>query len=258
MPINAVSSHVHKYPVTSGQELFSQNTTKSPEYQNIFQCIRKSARSVAADTEILFEGDDIKSVVWVLEGWLAESKVMDDGRRQLIDIVLPFDIVMSKNADGFTSPYGLTALTDCVIAPYPYADFLRQREMCGDFDLLIKTLRAAADARQGEVMLRLGQGTACERVAYILLELFVRLEAIGQIRDGAFALPITQKDIGDFAGLTSVHVCRMFRKLAKEGAIENLDHEIIVRDIDKLAEISKTDYHYLKEAVLPPVDLKIG
>lgn len=213
--------------------------------------VRKHARPVAAGTEIMFEGDPVYAVTWVLKGWVGLSKILDDGRRQLIDLVLPVDLVVATTADGSSSPYGITALTDAVTAPYSMARLARQRAEFQALGRIIDRLTAAAATRQAERMLRLGQGTACERVAHALLEVFLRLEAIGQTTGCRFKLPITQRDFGDLTGLTSVHVCRTLRRLMRDGLIDYLGQEITIRNIDRLAKIAKADIDAFREEIIP-------
>jgi CRP-like cAMP-binding protein len=213
--------------------------------------VRKHARPVPAGTEIMFEGDRVCSVTWVLKGWVGLSKILDDGRRQLIDVVLPVDLVVATTANGFSSPYGITALTDAVTAPCSLARLVRQRTEFEALGRIIDRLTAAALARQAERMLRLGQGTACERVAHALLEVFLRLEAIDQTAGSRFRLPVTQRDFGDLTGLTSVHVCRTLRRLMRDGVIDYVGQEITIRDIDRLAKIARVDMDAFREEIIP-------
>ncbi len=199
----------------------------------------------------MFQGDRVHSVTWVLRGWVGLSKILDDGRRQIIDVILPVDLISATAADGSSSPYGVTALTDGVSASYSIARLARQKMEFAPLGDIVDRLSAAAVARQAERMLRLGQGTACERVAHTLLELYLRLEAIGQTAGHRFRLPVTQREFGDFTGLTSVHVCRTLRRLMRDGLIGYLGQEITIKDIAGLARVGRTDVDALRKEIIP-------
>ncbi|MBB4285689.1 Crp/Fnr family transcriptional regulator [Roseospira goensis] len=209
-------------------------------------------RRVPAGTELRFEGDPADSVLWVLTGWVALSKSLDDGRRQILDLVLPVDLIQAVAADGATSSCRITALTETVIAACAWPAFARRLAATAALRELVDRLAAAAAARQTERMLRLGQGTAYERVAHVLLELFVRLEAAHQTAETAFPLPITQTELGDLTGLTSVHVCRTLRRLARNGVIRHPDHAIVIRDVAELCRISRLSLDQFRTQILPP------
>lgn len=213
--------------------------------------IRKHARPVSAGAEIMFEGDRVHSVIWVLRGWLGLSKILEDGRRQIIDLVMPVDLVAATAADGGSSPYGVTALTNGVVASYPLSCFSRQKAEFAPLRNIVDSLTAAAAARQAERMLRLGQGNAYERVAHALLEIFLRLEATGQTWGGTFRMPITQREFGDFTGLTSVHVCRTLRRLMRDGLIGYLGQEVTIHDLPALAQVGRTDIEALRGEIIP-------
>ncbi|MFP3942994.1 MAG: Crp/Fnr family transcriptional regulator [Alphaproteobacteria bacterium] len=215
--------------------------------------IRKHARPVSAGAELMFEGDRVHSVTWVLKGWVGLSKILDDGRRQIIDVILPVDLIAATAANGRCAPYGVTALTDGVMASYSISRLTRQRLEFAPLGDIATRLAAAAAARQSERMLRLGQGNAYERVAHTLLEMFLRLEAIGQTSGNAFRLPMTQREFGDLTGLTSVHVCRTLRRLMHEGMIDYLGQEITIRDMAGLARMGRTDIEALREQIIPAV-----
>ena len=230
--------------------MFSHHT-KYTAKDDILATVRKHARPVSAGTELMFEGDRVHSVTWVLRGWVGLSKILDDGRRQIIDLVVPVDLVVATAANGASSPYGVTALTDGVTASYSMARLARQRLEFEPLGRIIDLLSAAANARQAERMLRLGQGTACERVAHTLLEILLRLEASGESTGGTFRLPITQREFGDLTGLTSVHVCRTLRRLMRDGLIDYLGQEITIRDVAGLARTGRLDLDTFRDEIIP-------
>ena len=114
-------------------------------------------------------------------------------------------------------------------------------------------MAAGARARISERMLRLGKGNAEKRVAYALLELWTRLHGSGPAVTDSFYIPMRQQQLGDFVGLSSVHVCRTLRRLVRQNMISMKDHmEIKIIDIAQLSRIADVDLGSLSRKILPP------
>ena len=197
-------------------------------------------RAFPAHSTILNEEDQTGDVYVVCEGWLNTSKTLSDGQTQIIDILLPCDVVYPHSADQTRSSVSLNALTDVKLAIIPKPRWQAMVEAKPEFGRIIDLTRAAEMARVSERLLRLGKGTAQTRVAYALLELSVRLRALGETENGTFHIPLTQQDIGDFIGLSSVHVCRTMRRFIRNGIIETSDHtDVRILDVNRLSEIAE-------------------
>ncbi|MGB5558646.1 MAG: Crp/Fnr family transcriptional regulator [Paracoccaceae bacterium] len=214
--------------------------------------IRKNAHSFAAGTALTFEGDDVATVLCVLKGWLSLSKSLSDGQTQIIDFALSGDIVSPVSADGHTSVLQVEAATDAVVAILTEAEWARLKREWPAIATVSAQLSAAAQARISERMLRLGRGSAPNRIAYSLLELCVRLRSIGQSTNQTFHLPLTQEQLGEFSGLSSVHVCRTLRRMVRNEVIVMEDHmDIHINDLDALAEIAGIDFERLATEITP-------
>jgi len=210
------------------------------------------ARHVCAGREITIEGDRCDRALWVLEGWVGLTKMLGDGRFQFVDILLPVDVVAGGDGDG-TAPFGVTALTDTVVAALSEAELAQAWRRDGDVPPLLARLAAAATARQAERILRLGKGTAYERISHTLLELYVRLEAIGVARDHGFDLPLTQAQLGDLTGISTVHVCRTLQCLVRDGVIAVDQRRIVIHSPRALADSCLIDLDRFRRQIAPPV-----
>jgi CRP-like cAMP-binding protein len=92
---------------------------------------------------------------------------------------------------------------------------------------------------------QLGRSGSEKRIAHLFCELYTRLEMVGLTIDGTFALPLTQHDLAEAAGLTAVHVNRVLRDL-REGGVPFLKSKTAhVLDFAKLAKIAEFDPAYL-------------
>ncbi len=179
------------------------------------------ASEVAAGAELYSEGDVLRKPAALLSGWACRLRVLADGRRQIFDFLLPGDLFgygAAGNRIAFTSALTLTAVrvasVDCLL------------EMAGEPDRFPGLSRAfvAARARQDVFLLnhvvRLGQQTAYERLAHLLVELSHRLGEIGHETGTFVPMPLTQEMMGDALGLSAVHVNRTLKQLRRERLIE--------------------------------------
>ena len=210
------------------------------------------SRPFKAGSNLLLEGDESKSIFYVIEGWLALSKSLEDGQTQIIDFALPGDIFDPSSADGITSPVSVEALTDGSVAVIPFARWEDITQGSSDLRRIAHSIDAAEQARRAERMLRLGKGTAEMRVAYALLEFCVRLGSLCDTDHPVFHVPITQKQLGDFVGLSSVHVCRTMRRMTRNRIIEMTDHmDIRILDSQSLVELAGVDQETLRREIMP-------
>lgn len=205
-----------------------------------------------AERNLVWEGDECGSILYVIEGWLALYKSLPDGGVQIIDFALPGDLVDPSGADGVTASLTVQAFTDGAVAALPYRLWERMLHESRHLYALVHHLDTARGARRAERMLRVGKGAAEMRVAYALLEFCIRIDAIMDENTPNFHIPITQQQLGDFIGLSSVHVCRTMRRMNRNGIIEMSDHMLIrVLDLKALSAIAGVDWHELKRDILP-------
>ncbi len=215
--------------------------------------LRKHAQATAAGRDVVHEGDAVASIIWVMKGWVGGTKLLSDGRRQIVDITAPVDMIEYMGADDTVAVNDVTALTDAVVAVYPKAHLDQQCEEFPELGQIVERLRAAVRARHAQRILFLGRGDARERVAGALVELCVLADrgAASSRGTSGVHLPLRQKDIGDLIGLTAVHVCRTLRKLSRSGLVETSDHGIVVRDVGLLADICEIDLEQYTESITP-------
>lgn len=209
-------------------------------------------RGVARGTRLRREGDESQARFYVAKGWLAVSKSLEDGEHQILDFILPGETYDPTAADGRTSFAEVEALCDAVVMTIDRAAWARLLRDHPDLWEAESRRDIAAHARQSERMLRLGKSSAEIRVAYALIELCLRLSACGKTADCTFHVPLGQQQLGDFIGLSSVHVCRTLRRLARQGIITTGDHmDITIHDVAALADLAGVDLAALRAEIIP-------
>lgn len=190
-------------------------------------------RAVEAGTELIGQGELVTSYSNVLNGVVKLSKIMADGRQQIVGLQFAPDF-MGRPFLG-ESLMTAEAATDTELCVLPRR--LLERMISDSAELGAKLHRQALmeldEAR--DWMLTLGRKSAREKVASLLVLIATHTEP-DQSRDCAFDLPLSRADIADFLGLTIETVSRQMTKLRKDGIIhiENNRH-VIVPDFDRLA-----------------------
>jgi CRP/FNR family transcriptional regulator, anaerobic regulatory protein len=200
---------------------------------------RRLIRKIEPGAALLDQGARSDNVYVLLEGWAFCYKVLEDGRRQILDLVLPGSIL------GFNSHeqahHGVDAKTACRVAVINRQAFnlelLKSPALC----LKCANLFASAGSRALERLSRVGRLSAVERVAGLLVELAKRLHAVEDSRQGALKLMLTQCEIADMLGLAKETVCRALMNLRRRGVIDLHAGVLAIHDFDGLLEASGDD-----------------
>lgn len=180
--------------------------------------------SVFARQELLHEGEAICRSSLMVTGWAARTRCLEDGRRQIINFVLPGDLV---GFTGLVRPLAsstVIAITDVTLCPLPDPSL---SPCLGD---AYAVSRALDEAHLLGQITRLGRLSAQERIQDLLLELLERLEMAGLARDGRYRIPLTQEMLADTLGLTPVHVNRMLQQARQAGELSWHGGELVLHD----------------------------
>jgi CRP-like cAMP-binding protein len=186
----------------------------------------------------------------MLSGYSIRSKVLASGNRQIVSIHMKGEMVDLQNSMLEVADHSVQMLTAGKVAMIPRGEIIRltlERPTVTQA-MWIDTLVDASIFR--EWVANVGRRDARTRVAHLLCEFSVRLRVAGLGEDTHYDLPMTQEQLADATGLTSVHINRTLKALEKEGLIERPNpRAIYIGDWRKLAEIGDFDTNYLH---LPP------
>lgn len=208
-------------------------------------------RSVPAERLLELANDPSEVVYFVLNGWLVVSKSTHDGHRQIIDFVLPGETFDPAAADAIKAATDVATLTDATLSLIPRRDWRALLTDHADLQETNRRRRAGSYARIAERLLRLGHSKADGRIAYAICELCLRSSDLGLVDGSDFHLPLTQQVLGDFVGLSHVHVSRTFRRLKAWGVLDTADHmDILIHDVARLAAIAEIDIADLRKEIL--------
>jgi CRP-like cAMP-binding protein len=191
------------------------------------------------------QGSANQTCCLLIEGYACRHKVTSEGDRQIVSFHLRGDIVDLEQAFLRVADHHVQALTEAVIATVPAAELrslVRERPAIGDA-LWRATFIDASVVR--EWVLNVGRRDAKSRIAHIICEFVARAEAVGLGSAEGFELPMTQEQLADAAGLTSVHVNRSLRALTEKGLIARTGRRMRIADWDRMCRFAGFDQAYL-------------
>src|SRR5947209_2517637 len=187
-------------------------------------------RSLDAGSYLVREGDLPASCCVLVSGYAVRQKVTGTGSRQILSVCIPGDAVDLQNMFLEVSDHSVQLLTQCEIADVPreaLQEMVLSRPAIGSA-IIELTLVEASILR--EWVVNVGRRDARARIAHILCEFAVRLEARGLASGHGFQLPMTQEQLADATGLTPVHVNRVLKSLEADGLISRKRRQIHYED----------------------------
>jgi CRP-like cAMP-binding protein len=199
--------------------------------------------------ELILARDNNRVVRIILEGWACRHRELKDGGRQITAFLFPGDLGSNWTPLEGRPDHGVRTLTACkVLVAHRdrLADLARRNPVLG---LRVRRAMAADLSILNNWLVNLGQRKAPERLAHLLCELGTRLELSGDgARIGDAIIPLTQQELADTLGMTSVHVNRVVQKLRSEGLVDIRKGALILRDVASLARFCDFDVDYLRRA----------
>ncbi|WBH18090.1 Crp/Fnr family transcriptional regulator [Sphingomonas radiodurans] len=176
----------------------------------------------------------------IVSGWACRPRILPDGRRQVLGLLIPGDLMGDR---GERRPLALNP----VVALTPVRTISVARLMMAVRDKpehypgilrALATIDRAEESWLLDHVVRLGVQSARQRMSHLLLELHQRLAAIGFVHNGSFPLPLTQDMLGELLGLSLVHVNRTAAQLRREGLATIRGGIVEVHDFAMLAMLA--------------------
>ncbi|HEV2594309.1 MAG TPA: Crp/Fnr family transcriptional regulator [Sphingomicrobium sp.] len=212
---------------------------------------------VPRNKPVVREGERVSDSWLVLSGFCVRYKFVGDGGRQILSIHMAGDLVDLQNALLGLADHGVQTLTECRFARIPIDAILHlTRKNAAISDALWRDTLVDASIHR-EWVANVGRRDAPTRIAHLLCEFALKLDAIGLGEQLNYELPMTQDQLADATGLTVVHVNRVLRALANDGLIERVTpRSVLIGSWKRLAAAG--DFHpdylhleFLKQAAHP-------
>jgi CRP-like cAMP-binding protein len=207
----------------------------------LLEGLGRERRTVSSGTELLDPRESYASAFLIEDGWALRFRLLPDGRRQIINFLLPGDafglgmLVLSRPDHNVSA---ITPVTLSPISPEALMGLMREHPRLGAAFLWSA---AQEEAVLREHIVSIGRRTAYERVAHLLLELMHRLQLIGHANGTDYHLPLSQPLLADALGLSVVHVNRTLRRLQNDELIAIRSRRIHILDYDALKRAA--DFH---------------
>lgn len=184
------------------------------------------------------EADSVTGIYFLIEGWVCSSLMLRNGRRQIVNVHLPGDILGFPSLVMPASGETLEAITEIKVSLIPAAAIgkLFEHNPRLAAGLFLSTQKDCAALMQK--LSWVGAANAVERMAAFLLDLFLRLDAANAVSEGRFDFPLTQPQLGELLGLTAVHVNRTLKRLDQTGFIVRGRGWLQILDLDGLRSLA--------------------
>jgi CRP-like cAMP-binding protein len=202
-------------------------------------------RTLDSATYLVREGEQPDYCAALVVGFAFRHKVTGDGARQIMSIHMAGDMVDLQNSFLDVSDHNVQTLTRAEVAFIPR---LAIREVAVKFPAVGRamwtdTLIDASIFR--EWVMNVGRRDALSRIAHLLCEFAMRLEAAGLAEANSYELPMTQEQLADAVGLTPVHVNRVLKELERLGLIHRRKRAVSIPDWQRLRQAGDFSARYL-------------
>ena len=195
--------------------------------------------ALRAGAEIIAAGTEQAELYTLYAGWAFRFKTLPDGRRQILHIVLPGDLIGLQGAMFEASQYGVEALTDVEICVLPRRKVWSLYENMPELAFDVTWLGSREESIVDENLVSAGRRRASERIAALIISLYKRLNVLGLVVNGAMPFPLTQQHIADALGLSLVHTNKSLAKLRKLGMFAQINSTLLLSNPKALESLAQ-------------------
>jgi CRP-like cAMP-binding protein len=202
-------------------------------------------KQVATHTDFVRQGERVDHACLVVDGLVGRFGQNADGARQITCLHIPGDMADLPSVVSPKAGWGLSALTGTTILRIPHTDLRRVAAKHPGLAEAFWRDCVADGSIFSEWVVNVGRRDAISRLAHLFCELAIRCEQAGRGDRCAFPMPITQADLGDATGLTSVHVNRTLKELREQSIVEHRSGAVTIHDWDQLVKTGDFDAGFM-------------
>ncbi|MDQ4086905.1 MAG: Crp/Fnr family transcriptional regulator [Pseudomonadota bacterium] len=235
----------HRQPLEAMVRRFQRYAGLSPEDCRLLRELPFKLRELQPSAYFIREADAPTHCGLLVSGFAFRQKVTGDGARQIVGLYMPGDAIDLQNLFLEVADHSVQTLTPAEICYIP-------REALRDLALSrpkIAHALSVAAVIDGSIfrewVLNVGRRDSRTRMAHLLCEVAVRLQSDQIADDFAFDLPMTQEQLADALGLTSVHVNRTLQSLEADGLISRSRRRVTIPDWKQLRDAGDFNQRYL-------------
>jgi CRP-like cAMP-binding protein len=210
----------------------------------------KGQIALPAAAEIIRAGDESAELYTLYSGWAFRYKTLADGRRQILNFLLPGDLLGLQAAMFDAVLHGIEALTAVELCVLPRR---KVWDLFGGMPGLafdIAWLGSREESIIDENLTSVGRRSAVERVAALIVALYKRVKMLGLATGESFAFPLTQQHIADALGLSLVHTNKTLARLRRMGMFSQVNGTMTLTNPRVLQRVAQ---YFDKEIPLRPL-----
>lgn len=217
--------------------LFQKMSSNELEFMQDF---KSDEIRVEAGDPLLVEGARSPQLFTVLDGLGLRFKTLEDGRRQVLNFVMPGDFLGLQAAFGEEMGHSVEATTSMRLCVFKRSDFFSvfANQPSRAYD--VTWIAATEEHFLGEALASIGQRSAIERIAWGLVQIFERARLLGLNNGNSLHFPYRQQDLADTLGLSLVHTNKTLAKLRERQLAAWTDHQLTIHDIAGLRKLAMT------------------
>ena len=208
---------------------------------SFMQGFKAGEMQISAGSTIVMEGANSPQLFTVLEGMGTRFKTLENGRRQVVNFLFPGDFIGLQAGLMGEMKHSAMAATEMKLCAFNRDDLWRLFRNHPDRAYDLTWMAAVEEHFLGETLVTLGQRDAEQRIAWALLRIFRRLQAVGLEKKNTVQMPFRQQDLADALGLSLVHTNKTLARLRSKGLARWMSGELKVGNPDALAKAALSD-----------------
>lgn len=205
----------------------------------------QSTHTIQAKHDLIREGDAPRAIYVVLDGWGCHYRTLPSGRRQIVDFAVAGDLCDLNLFILDRMDHSIGAITRLKVAEISREVFHRVVTTSPNITTALWWVELVSKSIHREWIVSVGQRSARERIAHLFCELFLRLESVGLTDGFSCDFPLTQYEIADTIGLTSVHVNRTIQGLREKGLVRLNNKRLTIPNMLALQQVGCFNPDYL-------------
>ncbi|KLK93985.1 cyclic nucleotide-binding protein [Microvirga vignae] len=195
--------------------------------------------------DIIYEGDQPTQVHLILNGWACRYKVLEDGRRQILGYLIPGDICDMRMFILKEMDHSIGAVSPISVAEIPKETIIALTDAFPRLSRAFWWNSLVEDAITREWIINNSQRESTERMAHLFCELFIRLRMVGLTNGNSCEIPVTQAELGETMGLSTVHVNRTLQELRALNLVNLKGRILTIPDLKALQVVAMFNDNYL-------------
>ena len=217
----------------------------SLEEEKAIRDLVSEVREYRADKTVVRRNQDIRESLLLLDGWMARTKDLSDGGRQISELQFSGDFT---DLHGFTLKrldHNVVTITACRVGVVPHERILSLLDRFPHMARVYWLMTNIDAAIHREWTVSLGRRSSLSRMAHLFCETLERLKVVGLNDGNSYEFPLTQQEFSECLGLTAVHVNRTLQALRKRKLIEVEKGRATILDLPRLKSVGEFDPYYL-------------